>query len=381
VVAPIRTLVAIRRGAPVALVVGAASVSFMFAATPFLIPEVAGRFGVGLGTAGLISSTQVFGFAGSVFLAGRRLSPSRRLLVSAALCAVALDAGSALVSSFPALLTLRLGAGIAAGLLTWLAWADAMKSLHSMRDIAAVGPLTVVAGAPLLGWIGSAGGDRAIYLVLAVSMILPALVPVRFDTQPMRGRRSMSPSRSNVVLLGALGLLTFSGSALFVFLGAFADREVGLTAVALSLGFSVNALAGLIGARLRWRPRNAWPWLVLVAASATSIVVLPGPAVFYLGMFGWGLAFWISVPRVLGRVAEWSLAPEERVGDAQSVMALGRAGGPAIGAVLVGPGHFEGLAVFAGGGLLGAAGVVAAVERYRRGKTGPSSGHNVPGGE
>jgi predicted MFS family arabinose efflux permease len=98
-------------------------------------------------------------------------------------------------------------------------------------------------------------------------------------------------------------------------------------------------------------------------------------------MFGWGLAFWISVPRVLGRVAEWSLAPEERVGDAQSVMALGRAGGPAIGAALVGPGHFEGLAIFAGAGLLSTAGVVAAVERYRRGKTGPTSGHNLPGGE
>jgi len=379
VFAPIRTFLAVRRGAPVALIVSAAAVSFLFGATPFLIPEVADRLEVSLGTAGLISSTQVLGFAASVFLAGRRLTASRAVLVAAAMAGVAFDATSAVVGSFPLLLGLRFGAGMAAGLLTWLAWADAMKSTRSMHDIAAVGPLAVFIGAPLLGWIGSAGGDRALYLVLAASMILPALVPVQFAAQPMRDRRSMSPSRSNRVLLGGLGLLTMAGSALFVFLGAFADLEVGLSAVALSLGFSVNALAGLIGARLPWRPRYAWPWLALVAISAGSIVVFPGRAAFYAGMFGWGFAFWMAVPRVLGRVAEWSLVPEERVGDAQSLMALGRSAGPAIGAVLVGSGKFGGLAVFATAGLCGATGVVAAVEGYRVGRTGPASGHHPPG--
>lgn len=354
-----------------ALIVGAASVSFLFAATPFLIPEVADRFEVTVGTAGLISSVQVFGFAVLVFIAGRRLSPSRSGLVTAAMVGVVADVASALVSAFPALLAIRFVAGAAAGLLTWLAWVDAMRSSKSMRDIAAVGPLTVLVGAPLLAWVASVGGDRAVYLVLAGSMVMPALVPVRFLSEPRQVRRRMSPSRSNVVLLAGLGILTMAGSALFVFLGAFGQQEVGLTAVALSLGFSVNALAGLIGARSRWRPVHAWPWLLLVAASAISIVAFPGPVAYYAGMFGWGFAFWMAVPTVLGRIAEWSLVPEERVGDAQSIMAVGRAAGPSVASVLVGTGEFGGLAVFTGAGLVTAAGVVGGVEAYRRGRPSP----------
>ncbi|HSM02957.1 MAG TPA: MFS transporter [Acidimicrobiia bacterium] len=376
--APIRALVSLRRGAPVALIVGAASVSFLFAATPFLIPEVAHRFDVSLGTAGLISSVQVLGFAAMVFLAGRRLSPSRSGLVAAALLGVAADAASALVSAFPALLALRFVAGSGAGLLTWLAWADAMRSSRSMRDIAAVGPLTVLIGAPLLAWVASVGGDRAVYLLLAVSMVFPASVPVAFASVPPGGRRTMSPSRSNVVLLAGLGILTMAGSALFIFLGAFGEREVGLTAVALSLGFSVNAFAGLIGARLRWRPVHAWPWMLLVAASASSIVAFPGAISYYGGMFGWGFAFWMAVPTVLGRVAEWSLVPEERVGDAQSIMAVGRAAGPSVASVLVGTGEFGGLAVFTGVGLVTAAGVVGGVEGYRRGRPNPVVALDAP---
>ena len=369
--APIRALLSVRRGAPVALIVGASSVSFLFAATPFLIPEVSDRFGVSLGSAGLISSVQVLGFAATVFIAGRRSSPSRRTLVVAALVGVSCDAASAAVAAFPLLLGLRLVAGAGAGLLTWLAWGDAMRSTRSMRDIAAVGPLTVLVGAPLLAWVASAGGDRAVYLVLAGSMIFPALVPVDLLGDAGAARRSMSPSRSNLVLLAGLGILTMSGSALFVFLGAFAESEAGLTAVGLSLGFSVNALAGLLGARLGRRPRHAWPWLAVVAASASSIVLFAGPVSYYAGMFGWGFAFWMAVPTVLGRVAEWSLAPDERVGDAQSVMALGRAVGPGVASVLVGSGRFGGLAVFAGSGLLSSAVVIGGVEVYRRGRQGP----------
>lgn len=370
-------MLSVRRGAPLALIVGAASVSFLFGATPFLIPQVAARLGVSLGVAGLISSAQVLGFAGSVFFAGRRLSPSRRVLVWSAVAGAVLDAASAFVPSFVLLLGLRFGAGMAAGILTWLAWASAMRSVHSMRDIAAVGPLTVLFGAPLLAWVGSVGGDRALYLVLAASMIPPMLVPVGFVSQPMRGRRSMSPSRTNLVLLVALGVLTMAGSALFVFLGAFADLEIGLSALALSLGFSVNALAGLIGARLRRRPRYAWPWLVVTASSAGSIILFPGAIAFYAGMFGWGFAFWLAVPRVLGRVGEWSRIPDERVGDAQSLMALGRAAGPAVGAALVGSGEFGVLGIFSTIGLVGSAVLVGSVEAYRRDRTGPSTGHHA----
>ena len=345
--------------------------SLLFAATPFLIPLVAERYRVTLGAAGLISSVQVAGFAVSVFVAGRRLRPSRRVLVGAAVAGAVLDAASAVTSTYPLLLLLRLAAGAAAGLFTWLAWADAMRADGSMRDIAAVGPLTVLVGAPLLAWIGSLGGDRALYAFLAFTPLAATLIPVEIEGSPLEERARFSPSRSNLVLLGALGLLTMAGSAFFVFMGAFASAEVGLGEVALSLGFSVNALAGLVAVRMRRRPLFAWPWMVGVTVSVVVIAVVPAPATFFAGMAGWGFCFWMSVPRLLNHVADWSFVPEERVGDAQGIMALGRAVGPAFASVLVGSGHFGGLAIFSGVGLAGAAGLVGGVEAYRSGRDGP----------
>ena len=351
----------------------------MFAATPFLIPDVADRYHVALGTAGLISAAQVFGFAAAVFVAGRRLRPSRRVLVVAGVSLAALDSGSALISTFELLLALRLLAGAAAGLFTWMAWADAMRAEKSMRDIAAVGPLTVLVGAPLLAWIGSLGGDRAIYACLAFTPLAAVIIPVVIDETPLGGRRRFSPSRSNVVLLAALGVMTMAGSAFFVFLAAFAESEVGMGDVALSLGFSVNAVTGLMGARFRRRPAWAWPWLAGIVVSVMAIGMVRLPALFFVGMAGWGFCFWMAVPRVLGRIADWSYAPDERggdapgrgVGDAQEICARGVPRGPAVASLLVGPGRYAGLIVFSSVGLAGAAGVVGGVERYRTGRDGP----------
>lgn len=363
--APIRALLAPRRGAPVVLLVAAAAVSFLFAATPFLIPEVAERYGVAVGTAGFISAAQVTGFAVTTFVAGRWWRPSRSKLVVAALVGAGFNAASAMTESFPLLLGFRLGAGAAAGVFTWLAWAAAMRDVHSMRDIAAVGPVTVLVAAPLLAWVAAVGGDRAVYWVLAASPLPAALFPAKLVGASPRERSGMSPSRSNIVLLVALGALTMAGSALFVFLGALAQDEIGMGAVALSFGFSLNAMAGLAGARWRRRPRHAWPWMALTAVSAGSVVLVPNEIVFYVGLIGWGFAFWMAVPRVLGAVADWSFAPDERVGDAQSIMAVGRAIGPAIGGVLVGAGAYGTLGAFAAIGLGSAALLVGLVERYR----------------
>jgi len=372
VFAPVRALV-VRRGAPLALIAAAAAVSLLFAATPFLIPAVADRYGIRIGSVGLISTSQVFGFAAAAFIGGRRLRPSRRLLVGSAVAAVVVNAASALISVFELLLVLRLTAGVTAGLFTWLAWADAMRAEKSMRAIAAVGPVTVLVGAPLLAWIGSVGGDRAIYGLLALAPIPAAVIPVDIEGDAVAARRHFSPSRSNVVLLGALGLLTMAGSAFFVFMAAFAQTEVGLGEVALSVGFSLHALAGLIGIRLRRHPIWAWPWMIGITVSVLTIIALPDPITFFAGMVGWGLCFWVAVPRILNRVAEWSLVAEERVGDAQGIMALGRSVGPAFGSVLVGHGQFVGVGVFSTLGLTGAAGLVGAVERYRSGRDGPAA--------
>lgn len=177
----------------------------------------------------------------------------------------------------------------------------------------------------------------------------------------------MSPSRSNVVLLAALGLLTLFGSSLFVYSAAVGRQLVGLADVPVALGFSVNAGAGLVGARLGRRPGAAWPWLAMIAASVITMVFVPEPVAFFAAMAAWGFAFWMAVPTVLGGIAAWSLVAEERVGDAQSIMAVGRAVGPAVGGLVLGSSStFGPLAVVAAAGLMVAAAVVWGVERYRR---------------
>ena len=378
--APIRALLSHRPNSALILVAGAVAVSLLFAATPFLIPLVAEEFDVSLGAAGLLSAVQVAGFAVTTFVAGRRWRASHSKMVAAAVAGIGLNAGSALTTDFGVLLAFRLVVGATAGVFTWLAWADAMRDTASMRRISAVGPISVLVGAPLLAWIGAAGGASALYWSLAVTP-LPVLV-LRSDYLSTRppGRRRMSPSRSNVVLLVALGVLTMAGSSLFVFTGAFGVDEVGLGAVAVAVGFSVNAGAGLAGAWWPRRPTVAWPWMIGITLSASTLVAIPHPVAFYGGMFGWGFAFWMAIPRILSAVADWSLVPDERVGDAQSIMAVGRAVGPVVGAVLVGAGSFGRLGVFSGTGLALAGLLVGLVERYRRGRDGPRDMPELPPG-
>ena len=361
------------RSAPLVLVVAAAAVSVLFGATPFLIPEVAARYEVSLGTAGLISTAQVSGFAVITFLAGRWWRPARSKLVIAAIVGFGFDAASALTGMFPLLLIFRFFAGAAAGVFTWLAWEAAMRDVRSMRDVAAIGPIVVLFGAPVMAWTASVGGDRALYWLLAVSVLPLIAMRAHFEAEGPSRRHRMSPSRSNLVLLVALGLLTMAGSALFVFVGAHASDRVGMGAVALSLGFSVNAVAGLAGARWQRPVRHAWPWMALVTVSASSLVAFPHPVVFYAALVGWGFAFWRAVPRVLMAVADWSLVPDERVGDAQSIMAIGRAIGPGVGGMLLGAGAFGSLGIFTGVGLGVAALLVGVVERYRSGREAPVS--------
>ncbi len=362
--APTRALYALRPKASPGIVAAAAAVSALFAATPFALPELAGRYGVSLGTSGLVSTLQVGGFAAASFLAGRYLAPTRRVLVFAAALAVVANAAGVVTSAFALLLVERLVAGVAAGTVTWIAWTDAMHDRTHMQDIAAAGPLTAVLASPLMGLLASLGDDRLIYGALALAFIPPLVLPASLPAVdgPVRER---SGSQSNLLLLGALGLLTAAGSALFVFLAGFGTEELGLGAFVVSLAYSLNAASGMVGTRMRARPRSGARWIALTAASAASIVLLAHPAWFYLATAVWGWAFWMAVPDVFRGLAERSLVPSERIGDAQAAMAVGRAVGPLAGGALLAGSGFALLGVASGVGMLVAALLVGGVDRYR----------------
>jgi DHA1 family inner membrane transport protein len=186
-----------------------------------------------------------------------------------------------------------------------------------------------------------------------------------FEAAMPPGRRHMSPSRSNVVLLAALGLLTGAGSSLFIFAASIGQDQVELSPVAASLAFSLNAVAGLVATRRRTRDGSASLWLGAIVLCAGAVAFSSTPVVFLVAMAVWGYAFWKAVPTVLGAVASWSLVPEERTGDAQGIMAFGRVVGPVVGGALLTVGSFTAVGIGAVAGLASSAMLVGTVHAYR----------------
>jgi predicted MFS family arabinose efflux permease len=364
VFAPLRLLYGARPRAPLGILMADAVAVGMFVATPFLVPEVAGRFQVPLGAAGLISTAQVGGFALTALAAGRWVRASGRVLAWGTGLLVVTNAASAMVGEFPSLLALRALAGAGAGLLSWLAWSEAMTHERGLNDVAAVGPLAAMLGSPLFGWLAGMGGDRAVFLALAISSL-----PLLWVTVTVEGvLPDVSPrrrSRSNRVLLGALFLLTLSGSSLFVYAAAAAQELGGIDPITASGAFSLNAAAGIVATRLGPRRLPAGVWLATGAPCAMAIVFLPNVLAFYLAVTWWGFAFWMGLPKVFRLLADRSRAVNEQVGAAQGVMAIGRALGPMLGGALLGDGRYQVLGVGAAIGLLAASGLTGVVESYR----------------
>ncbi len=362
-IGPIRSLYAFAQRAPMGLLASAAAVTVMFSATPFLVPEIADRYHVSEGSVGLISMVQVSSFAAANFLLPRARIGRQRVFRWAGVVFLAANLMSVALSVFWTLMLVRAFAGTAAGALTWVAWGEAMRRPRSMADVAAAGPITALVAAPVMGLLAGAG-DRVMYLVLAL-----ASVPVLFleaDLSPVeRSDRRVSRSRSNRLLLVALGSLTFFGSSLFVFAAVVGRDRFGLSAPVASLAFSLNAGAGFLGARWAARHRRPGVWL-MSAGLAAGLVVLGGNAVWYfLGLTYWGFAYWMGVPGVLQMLTDRSLEPAERAGDAQGVMAVGRSLGPLLGGFAFDSGAVAGLAVVAGTGIAAAGATVVGVQEGR----------------
>lgn len=351
-----------RVDAPTAVIAATAAVALMFAATPFLIAPIADRYDVSEGAVGLISVAQVGAFALANFVLPRLLRPTGIILRIAAVALVGLNLLSIVPTAFGALVAIRLLAGFAAGSMTWLAWTDAMQRRKSMSAVAAAGPVVVLIGAPILSAVATVG-DRALYLLLAL-----ATVPAVLSIAPIVGERrragTVSKSRSNRVLMLAMWLLTFSGSALFINQALVARDIHGLAPLAASIAFSLNATGGLIGARLSTRHRHPGWWLA--SAGVAAWVTVNGPvALFFIGMAWWGFAFWMGVPGVMEMISARSLERSERAGDTQGLMAVGRAFGPAMAGAFVDAGALVALSWVSGVGLATAGATVIGVKEGR----------------
>ena len=226
--------------------------------------------------------------------------------------------------------------------MTWLTWTNAMRRQSSMSSIAATGPITALIAAPLMAVIAGYG-DEAVFLALAVAAV-PAAVLWAPISGKRRARGVISGSRLNRILLAALFGGTFFGSALFINQAIISQEVHGISALAASVGFSLNAFGGLVGARLSKYHRYPGWFMASIGPAALLTVVGPVP-LFYLGMLWWGFGFWMSIPGILQMLVDRSLEPSERAGDGQGVLALGRAAGPVLGGAFVDAGAYTGLAI------------------------------------
>jgi predicted MFS family arabinose efflux permease len=362
--APVRALLGPRSKASPGVLAAAGSVALAFAATPFLVPELAIELDVRLGTAGLLSTFQVGGFAATTFLAGRLLRPQASFhkigLVATGLahllCVVAPE--------FWMVLVLQLLAGIGMGFMTWLSWSEATRHRKGLADVAAVAPLVAALSSPLLSWLAGLGSYRAVFGLVGSATLLVVLFPIHYGDLPAIGR-NVSDSKTNRILLGALFLLMTSGSAVFVFAAAAGRDIAGLSPVVVSIAFSLNALVGVIATRFMAKPGTAWIWLAATGLGALGVGLVRSPIVYMVSMIGWGFVFWMGVPAVFLLLADRSLSPAERVGDAQSLMAVGRVIGPIVGGAILGAGAFGRLSIAGAIGLVTGALVVGGVEFAR----------------
>jgi DHA1 family inner membrane transport protein len=165
--------------------------------------------------------------------------------------------------------------------------------------------------------------------------------------------------------LAALIVLSVGGSAVFIFTSAAAQAIHGLSPITMSWALSLNAIAGVAATRRIARRRTAGLWLVATAASALVVGLVDSAPLFFLALTVWGFAFWMAVPAIFKLLADRSLNPSERMGDAQASMAAGRVLGPIVGGIALGAGQFGRLSIVGSAVILTAAGVVAVVERHR----------------
>ncbi len=360
--APFRLLAALRGSTEAGLMMAMAVATATFVATPLILGGVAERFDVGIGTAGLFSAAQLGAFVVGSWVSGRFVEASRRLFVVSLLVLATANAVSAVVSIFVLLVATRAAAGLALGVLAWLAYSQVFGDSDRTGDIAVIGPLTAVFMAPLFGVILTNGDDRAVFALLAVVALVPlAKLPNFVVGEAVETDRS-KPVPQALALVAALGVVTLGGSAVFVFAGAIAADQYGMAPFVISLAFSANAVASIPSARWRGRRPLAGAWLLIPAVCAGLLGFFDQAPLFWAILVAWGFCFWMAVPGIYTLLSQRSRHPAERAGDAQASMAAGRALGPLMGGFLVSSDSYEMLGLVGGAAIAGAVVVIVSVE-------------------
>jgi len=365
--APIRLLAAARPSVSTPLLVAIASSTAVFAATPFLLPAIADDYDVSVSTAGWMSTVQLAGFVIASWVGGRFLRPVRNVFVIGMLLGVTANLAAAVAPTFELLAATRFVSGVSLGLAAWIAWQAAFGDSDKTGDVAVVGPLVGTIVAPGIALILETAGLQWLFVTLAAITALPLIwtseVPSVERLRPHRTRHAATRAARAILL--ALGIITLGGSSVFVYGAAIGRDLVGLSPLTVSLLFSGNALAAIPSARWSGRRGPAGIWFLATAACAMALSVSRNGVVFGLAIVLWGFVFFMGIPAAFNLLAARSNFPEERAGDAQAVMALGRVFGPLVGGALLAAGSTGTLGIVSSGILTTGALLLLYVDRDR----------------
>ncbi len=330
-----------------------------------MIASSVDTFGVSIGTAALLSTAQVGGFTVANLVGNRQFVASARLAKQALILLVLANAVSVVLPNFAALAAARAVAGAAMGLVTWIAWADSATDGKRRGEIAAMGPLSAAVAAPLLGVVATIGNIGSIFMLLTVFAAAGLTLPIQVAENEISKKRNPIQTPGVRIVLVSMCVMTGAASAVFVFVGVIAI-DLGISALATSIALSLNALAGIPAARFSGRRRLPGLWFAVIAGCALLLTQTGSTVVFFAILIVWGLAFWSAVPEVFSMLADRSVFPSDRVGDAQAAMAFGRVIGPTVGGALVMNGSFTAVGVVAFVLLMGSAVAVEAVATAHR---------------
>lgn len=344
-----------------------ASSTAVFTATPFLLRPLADEFGVSVGAVGWISTAQLAGFVFASWTAGRYLKPVRRVFVTLALIGLISNLASAAASGLAVLTVSRFGSGLSLGLAAWFAWQDAFGDAEKTRDVAVVGPLIGVVLPPLITTLVDAIGYQFLFVAMSVVSVSPLLfarqVPRVDRLRPHHTRHAAT--RGALAMLFALTLVTLGGSSVFVYGAAIGTDYNDWSPFAVSLFFSANALVAIPAAKWRGRRGPAGLWFSLTAVLALIMPSVHVPLIFAAALIMWGVFFFMGIPAAFALLASRSQFPEERAGDAQATMALGRVFGPLLGGAFIAADQTTAMGISASAIMLSAGALMLYVDRDR----------------
>ena len=333
---PVRLVYLLRPTVKVGILLAVGFSVLAFVSTPFLLPEIAGHYGISLGLASMIGVFQLGGFVIASWGAGRWLQPREPVFVVALLASAAANLASAALPALALLVLLRLVNGVALGLLAWYGWVQAFGDDRRMGDVAVAGPVVGVLAAPLVSTVLEVGGMRLVFAVLAGVSLVPLAFGYRSEVRELPRKRAHHRAVPAArVLLWCLALFTLGGSAVFIYAVVLGTGDPGLSVLMVAAGFSLNAVVAIPAARMRAARKVPSVWMAATAVCAIVVATADWPWLFLGAIVIWGFFFWAAIPGVFEVLASRSRYPEERVGDAQALMAAGRAGGPLLGGLLI----------------------------------------------